>query len=49
MYNISTEIKNIGLLIHRIRNNTYFYLSSDNIIGEVLSRLTFIKQVSSNR
>lgn len=39
MYNISTEIKILGLLIHRIRNNTYFYLTRDTIIIEVLSRL----------
>lgn len=33
------EIKIIGLLIHRIINNTYFYVSNDNVIGEVLNRL----------
>lgn len=40
MYNISTEIKIIGLWIHRIRNNTYFYISKDNVIGEMLNRPT---------
>lgn len=38
MYSISTEVKIIELLVHRIRKNNYFHITRDNIIREVLNK-----------